>query len=170
MAPEHIEFRPRKWRWLALLLVNSGAAFGGSILMMQNPDTLDHVVAVLISLFGIATLVVIPDPFRSWSFAVTHDGIEVNASLFNRAPRFVRCRDVTGIDVQHPELNQSIVVHVAGDADVWFCTADFHRSIAKTLVILREWRAAQSATGMSGPVLEAKSEPTQNERIDAVSV
>ncbi len=149
MAPERIEFRPRRLRWLALILVWQGLTFWGSIVMMQNPDTLDHVLAVVSLLFGIATLVVIPDLFRSWSFAVTRDGIEVNASLFHRSPRFVPWRDVTGIDAEHPELYRSIFVHVAGGRDVCFLTTEFHRSMAKTLAVLREWRAANRQPWMA---------------------
>jgi membrane protein YdbS with pleckstrin-like domain len=140
-APERIEFRPRKWRWLALILFCEGVIFWGSILMMRNPDTLDHVVAVLSLFFGIVILVVVSDLFRSWSFAVTREGIEVNASLVRRSLRIVPWRDVTDIDVQRPaEGSQSIVVHVAGGGDVWLGTPEFHRSVAKTLKILREWR------------------------------
>ena len=99
--------------------------------MMQNSDTLEHVLAVVSLLFGIATLVAIPDLFRSWSCAVTRD---------------VPWRDVTGIDAEHPELYRSIFVHVAGGGDVCFFTTEFHRSMAKTLTILREWHEAQSST------------------------
>jgi hypothetical protein len=119
------------------------------MIMMRNHDTFDHVIAVVILLVGIAPLLLLPDLFRSWSFAVARDGIEVNGSLFNPAPRFVPWKEVTGIDVQCPaEFNWSIVVHVAGGGDAWFGTTEFHRSIAKTLDILREWRqiAAQSPT------------------------
>jgi hypothetical protein len=69
------------------------------------------------------------------------DGIQVNGSLFHRAPRFTQWREVTGIDVQCPaEFNQNIVFHVAGGGDVQFGTIEFHRTIAKTLKILWEWR------------------------------
>jgi hypothetical protein len=139
MATERIEFRPRKWRWLALISFNLGMTFWGSIIMLQNPDTLDHVLALLFMVLGIASLTIIPDLFRPWSLAVTREGIEVNASLFNRAPRFVPWRDVTDIDVQRPvdEGNQSIVIHVADGWDVWLSTPEFHRPVDKTLEILR---------------------------------
>jgi hypothetical protein len=130
----------------------AGAASAGAILMMQNQDTLDRVVAILILLICISTLILIPDLFRPWSFAVTRDGIELNAARF-RAARFIPWGDVTGIDVHRQEIegsNQFFVVYVAGVAEVWLGPAEFHRSITKTLEILRHFRSAGPHGALTG--------------------